>query len=279
LILGLIHNELLVISGRWRSYIGFIGISILMPMILWGFSVGSEELHQDYARELGGTFMVVGTILNSFLATYIVMNFLWIHIPFLVTLAAGDSVAADGANGIFRITLTRPVSRLKILVSKLFASYIYTVALILFCAFWSLGVGSIVLGTGDLIVIDNGILILDESQAWIRMAFAFFLAICVMCTVATLCFMLSAMVNNSVGPIIGTMFLVIIGYMIQGIPLDIFEKMKPYVFVTYFNVWWDAFKDPIPWGDIVKKLSILGAYSLVFFGMAAFVFQRKDIKT
>lgn len=276
---GLIYNELLVITGRWRSYIGFIGISILMPLILWGFSVGSEELHSDYVRELGGTFIIVGSIFNSLLATYIIMNFLWIHIPFLVTLAAGDSVAADGANGIFRITLTRSVSRLKILISKLFASYLYTATLLIYCAFWSLGIGSLVLGSGDLIVIDNGILILDQSQAWIRMAFSFSLAILVMCMVATLCFMFSAMVNNSVGPIIGTMFLIIISYMIIGIPLDIFEKIEPYLFVTYFNVWWDAFKDPVPWGEIGKKLSILGAYSLVFFGLAAFVFFRKDIKT
>ena len=234
--LGLIHNELLVIAGRWRSYIGFIGISILMPLILWGFSVGGEELHRDYARELGGTFMVVGSILNSFLATYIIMNTLWIHIPFLVTLAAGDSVAADGANGIFRITLTRSVSRFKILVSKLMASYIYTALLLIFCALWSLGIGSIVLGTGDLIVIDNGILILDESQAWARMAFSFLLAILVMCMVATLCFMFSTMTNNAVGPIIGTIFLIIIGYMIMGIPLETFEKIEPYVFVKYFDV-------------------------------------------
>ena len=277
--LGLIHNELLVIAGRWRSYIGFIGISILMPLILWGFSVGGEELHQDYTRELGGTFMVVGSILNSFLATYIIMNTLWIHIPFLVTLAAGDSVAADGANGIFRITLTRSVSRFKILVSKLMASYIYTALLLIFCAFWSLGIGSIVLGTGDLIVIDNGILILDESQAWARMAFSFLLAILVMCMVATLCFMFSTMVNNAVGPIIGTIFLIIIGYMIMSIPLEIFEKIEPYVFVKYFNVWWDAFKDPIPWGEIGKKLGVLGAYSVACFGVATYVFLKKDIKT
>jgi ABC-2 type transport system permease protein len=277
--LRLIYNELLVITGRWRSYIGFIGISILMPLILWGFSQGGEELHQDYVRELGGTFMVVGSILNSFLATYIIMNTLWIHIPFLVTLAAGDSIAADGANGIFRITLTRSVSRIKILVSKLFATYIYTAALLIFCALWSLGIGSIVLGTGDLIVIDNGILILDESQAWIRMALSFSLAILVMWMVATLCFMFSAMVNNAVGPIIGTMFLIIICYMIIGIPLDIFEKMEPYIFVKYFNVWWDAFKDPIPWNEIGKKLGVLGVYSAACFGITAFVFLKKDIKT
>ncbi len=276
---GLIYNELLVITGRWRSYIGFIGISLLMPLILWGFSVGGEELHQDYTREFGGTFMVVGTIINSFLATYIIMNALWIHIPFLITLAAGDSVAADGANGIFRITLTRSVSRFKILVSKLLACYIYTAALLIFCAFWSLGIGSIVLGTGDLIVIDNGILILDESRAWIRMALSFSLAILVMCMVATLCFMFSTMVNNAVGPIIGTMFLIIISYMIIGIPLEIFEKIEPYVFVKYFNVWWDAFKDPIPWSEIVKKLSVLGVYTVSCFGIAVYVFLKKDIKS
>ncbi|MDP7564894.1 MAG: ABC transporter permease subunit [Candidatus Marinimicrobia bacterium] len=277
--LGLIQNELLIIIGRWRSYIGFIGISILMPLILWGFSVGGEELHQDYAKELGGTFMVVGSIINSFLATYVIMNTLWIHIPFLVTLAAGDSVAADGANGIFRITLTRSVSRFKILVSKLLASYIYTATLLIFCAFWSLGIGSFVLGTGDLIVIDNGILILDESQAWVRMAFSFSLAIFVMCMVATLCFMFSTMVSNAVGPIIGTMFLIIIGYMIIGIPLEIFEKIEPYIFVKYFNVWWDAFKDPIPWGEIGKKLGILGIYLVACFGIATYVFLKKDIKS
>tara|TARA_B100001079_G_scaffold130953_1_gene112297 strand:+ start:970 stop:1806 length:837 start_codon:yes stop_codon:yes gene_type:complete len=277
--LGLIQNELLIIIGRWRSYIGFIGISILMPLILWGFSVGGEELHQDYAKELGGTFIVVGSIINSFLATYVIMNTLWIHIPFLVTLAAGDSVAADGANGIFRITLTRSVSRFKILVSKLLASYIYTATLLIFCAFWSLGIGSFVLGTGDLIVINNGILILDESQAWVRMAFSFSLAIFVMCMVATLCFMFSTMVSNAVGPIIGTMFLIIIGYMIIGIPLEIFEKIEPYIFVKYFNVWWDAFKDPIPWGEIGKKLGILGIYLVACFGIATYVFLKKDIKS
>jgi len=277
--LGLIQNELLIIIGRWRSYIGFIGISILMPLILWGFSVGGEELHQDYAKELGGTFMVVGSIINSFLATYVIMNTLWIHIPFLVTLAAGDSVAADGANGIFRITLTRSVSRFKILISKLLASYIYTATLLIFCAFWSLGIGSFVLGTGDLIVIDNGILILDESQAWVRMVFSFSLAIFVMCMVATLCFMFSTMVSNAVGPIIGTMFLIIIGYMIIGIPLEIFEKIEPYIFVKYFNVWWDAFKDPIPWGEIGKKLGILGIYLVACFGIATYVFLKKDIKS
>jgi len=277
--LGLIYNELLVITGRWRSYIGFIGISILMPLILWGFAYGSENLQSDYTRGFEGSFMIVGSIINTFLATYIIMNAMWIHIPFLITLAAGDSVAADGSNGIFRLTLIRPVSRLKILLSKLLASYIYSAALVIFCAFWSLGIGSLILGTGDLIVIDKGILILEESQVWIRMLLSFSLAIVVMCMVATLCFMFSSMVDNGVGPIIGAMFLIIVGYIIIAIPLDFFKKIEPYVFVSYFNIWIDAFKDPIPWLVIGKKLIVLIGYSIIFFGIAAYVFLNKDIKS
>jgi len=44
-------------------------------------------------------------------------------------------------------------------------------------------------------------------------------------------------------------------------------------------VWIDAFKDPIPWGDIIRKLGILIFHSTLFFGIAAVVFLHKDIKT
>jgi len=277
--IGLIHNELLKITGRWRSYIGFIGIAILMPLILWGFSYGGGEIHDKYARELGDSFLVVGSIFNAFLATYIVMNAFWIHMPFLVALAAGDAVAAEGSSGTFRIILTRSTSRIKILFSKLFATWIYTALLILFLAFMSLGIGSLWLGSGDLIVFDKGILILDQSEAWVRMALSFGLAIFVMCVVATLCFMFSAMVDNGIGPIVGAIFLIVIGYIIMAIPIDLFEKMEPYIFVTYFDVWQQAFKDPIPWDRITKSLGILTLYTAGFIGISIAVFLKRDIKS
>ena len=277
--IGLIYNELLKITGRWRSYIGFIGIAILMPLILWGFSYGGGEIHDEYASQLGDSFIVVGSIFNAFLATYIVMNAFWIHMPFLVTLAAGDAVAAEGAAGTFRIILTRSTSRLKILFAKLFATWIYTAVLILFLAFMCLGIGSLWLGTGDLIVFDKGILILDQGEAWIRMALSFGLAILVMCVVSTLCFMFSSMVNNGIGPIVGSIFLIVIGYIIMAIPIEIFEKMEPYIFVTYFDVWQHAFRDPIPWDRIGKSLGILFLYTASFIGVSIAVFLNRDIKS
>lgn len=277
--LMLIKNELIKISGKWRSFIGFFAIAVLMPLILWGFKVGGGQIHREMTHQLEGVFTTVGTLFNGFLATYIVMNFLWVHIPFLVMLVAGDVVAGEGAAGTFRIYLTRPISRWKILLSKLFATYIYTAILILFFALMSLGLGSLWLGTGDLMIIHKGILILPPETAWLRFALSFLFAIGVMSVVATLCFMFSSMVNNGIGPIIGAMAVMIVFLAISSIPLDLFEKIKPFLFTTYFDIWKKAFHNPIPWSNIGKSLLILFAYSLGFLGVSFSVFTRKDILT
>lgn len=275
----LIKNELIKISGKWRSYIGFIAMAVLGPLILWGFSVGGGDIHREMTRQLQDSFIIVGSIFNGFLATYIVMNFLWVHIPFLVMLVAGDVVAGEGAAGTFRIYLTRPVSRAQVLGAKLLATYIYTAVLILFFALMSLGVGTLWLGSGDLIVLHQGILILPPETAWLRFALSFTFAILTMEVVATLGFMFSTMVNNGIGPIIGAMAVLIIGLALSNIPLDLFREIRPYLFTSYLDIWRKAFYDPIPWGEIGKDLLILATYTAAFLGISFAVFTRKDILT
>jgi ABC-2 type transport system permease protein len=207
------------------------------------------------------------------------MNFLWVHIPFLLMLVAGDVVAGEGAAGTFRITLIRRISRFQILIAKLIATYLYTIILITFFAIMSLGLGSLWLGIGDLVVFDKGILIIPQEMAWARFALAFVFATFVMLVVTTLCFMFSSMVNNGIGPIIGAMSIIIIGLAIANIPIDIFEKISPYIFTSYFDIWQKAFSDPIPWRDIGNDAIILTIYMLVFVIIGTVQFIRKDIST
>jgi ABC-type transport system involved in multi-copper enzyme maturation permease subunit len=89
--------------------------------------------------------------------------------------------------------------------------------------------------------------------------------------------MFSAMVNNGIGPIIGAMLIIIIGYLVKAIPLDFFDRIEPFMIVSYFDVWLDAFRDPIPWSDIWNKLTILSLFSASFYGIAVYVFLKKDI--
>lgn len=275
----LVGNEIIKIFGKKRSLLGFLALAILMPLIIWGFSKGATGIEQDIIRQLEGSFIIVGSVFNGFLVTYITMNFLWVHIPFLIMLVAGDVVAGEGAAGTFRITLTRRVSRFQILIAKLIATYLYTILLIIFFALMSLGLGSLWLGVGDLVVFDEGILILPQEMAWARFALAFVFATFVMLVVTTLCFMFSSMVNNGIGPIIGAMSIIIIGLAIANIPIDIFEKISPYIFTSYFDIWQKAFFDPIPWGDIGNDAIILTVYMLVFIIISTIHFIRKDIST
>ena len=275
----LIGIEIIKIFGKKRSMLGFLALAVLMPLIIWGFSKGATGIEQDIMHQLEGSFIIVGSIFNGFLVTYITMNFLWVHIPFLIMLVAGDVVAGEGAAGTFRIILTRRVSRFKILIAKLIAAYLYTIILILFFAIMSLGLGSLWLGIGDLVVFDEGILILSQEVAWARFALAFVFAIFVMLVVTTLCFMFSSMVNNGIGPIVGAMAIIIIGLALANIPIDIFEKISPYLFTSYFDIWQKAFFDPIPWRDIGNDAIVLTIYTLVFLIISTVQFIRRDIST
>ncbi|MFC1527357.1 ABC transporter permease [Candidatus Neomarinimicrobiota bacterium] len=279
MLLKLVDIELIKIFGKVRSMLGFLALAILMPLIIWGFSKGATGIEQDITRQLGDSFIIIGSIFNGFLVTYITMNFLWVHIPFLLMLVAGDVVAGEGAAGTFRIILTRRISRFQILIAKLIATYIYTIILITFFVITSLGLGSLWLGVGDLVVFDQGILILPQEMAWARFALAFLFASFVMIVVVTLCFMFSSMVNNGIGPIIGAMAIIIIGLAIANIPIDIFEKISPYLFTSYFDIWQKAFFDPIPWGDIGNDALILAIYTMIFISISIIQFVRKDIST
>ena len=279
MLIKLIGIELIKIFGKKRSLLGFLALAVLMPLIIWGFSKGATGIERDIMRQLEGSFIIVGSIFNGFLVTYITMNFLWVHIPFLIMLVAGDVVAGEGAAGTFRIILTRRVSRVKILIAKLIATYLYTIILIIFFMIMSLGLGSLWLGIGDLVVFDEGILILAQEMAWARFALAFVFATFVMLVVATLCFMFSSMVNNGIGPIVGAMAIIIIGLAIANIPIDIFEKISPYIFTSYFDIWQKAFFDPIPWRDIGNDAIVLTIYTLVFIIISTVQFIRKDIST
>ncbi len=279
MLIKLIGIEIIKIFGKKRSLLGFLALAVLMPLIIWGFSKGATGIERDIVRQLESSFIIVGSVFNGFLVTYITMNFLWVHIPFLIMLVAGDVVAGEGAAGTFRITLIRRISRFQILIAKLIATYFYTILLITFFALMSLGLGSLLLGVGDLVVFDEGILILSQEMVWIRFALAFVFATFVMLVVTTLCFMFSSMVNNGIGPIIGAMAIIIIGLAIANIPIDIFEKISPYIFTSYFDIWQKAFFDPIPWKDIGNDAIILTIYMLGFIIISTVQFTRKDIST
>jgi ABC-2 type transport system permease protein len=273
----LLYYELLKIFKKWRTYIGFIAIGVLVPLIEVALYFTGEGMMDGMTRGLQQDFLLIGNLFNGWFITHLIMNSLWIHIPFLICLVAGDVLAGEATAGTFRILLIRPASRTKVLISKYFATLLYTTSLIVFLGILSLGLGLLLLGNGDLIVFSNGILVLPSDDLLWRFLLSFMLATFSMWVVASLSFFFSSFVENAIGPIIGTMAVIIILFILGNLPYEFFTNMKPYLFTTYFGAWQLMFDDPINWSDVGLNVAVLGGYLLLFFLPSLYIFKKKDI--
>src|ERR1035437_1216800 len=156
----LVRVELYKIFKKWRTYIGFIAIAVLVPVLQLPMLAEGERSLDFMTRNLQQSFVFVGNLLNGYLISYIILNSLFIHIPFLIALVAGDLLAGEATAGTYRLLITRPVSRFKILSSKFLSGIIYTNLLVLWLAFISIGLGIIIFGVGELIVIKSSSIVI-----------------------------------------------------------------------------------------------------------------------
>lgn len=275
--LTLIRYELIKTYRKLRTYIGFGLISILTPIVYWGFAQGGEDMVRGMTRGLQNDFLFVGTLFNGWFVAHLVMNALMIHVPFLIVLVAGDIFAGEATGGTFRMILTRPPSRTRIFLVKLKSTMIYTYSLVFFLALVSIGLGIMFFGSGDLLALHEGITILPRNELWWRFLLAYALAGWSMCIVASLGMLFSTIVENAIGPIVGAMAVVILFFILGNLPFEFFETIKPFLFTTYTDVWRQAFTEPIDWQTIVRSSLSLGLFFVVFIVSSWAIFTRKDV--
>lgn len=274
---AILGNELIKTFLKWRTYIGFLAIIVLVPVVQVALKLEGGGMVTRMTRGLAQDFFLVGNLFNGYFITYFIMNSLWVHIPFLIALVAGDQLAGEATGGTFRLLLIRPASRTKILVHKYVTTLLYSFTLVAFLAILSIGLGLALFGPGDLLVPGRTLTILPKVEIPARMVLAFGLATWSMWCVASLAFLFSSLVENAIGPIIATMAVIIIFFVLSNIQTEFFESLKPYLFTTYFTIWQKAFEDPIPWETILHHGAILAAFSVGFFAVTWYIFVRKDV--
>lgn len=273
----LIINELVKVLKRKRTYISFLLIGILIPFIVGAISNGGTTLEKSIYGQLSDSFFFIGSLLNGYLATYIIIAVLINHMPFLSTIIASDIFSGEYSRSTFRMYLTRPVSRTKVLFSKVIVVLAYTSILMGFFFLYSLIISMLWLGTGELAVFHKGILLLSGDEVIQRFVLAFLISNYVMLTVSLLCLLISAISKNSVTPIIITISIVFVGTAITYIPIELFKLINPYLFTGYINSFLRAFHDPIPWSHMASLLITCTAWSTLFIFLSLFFFNKKDI--
>ncbi len=272
------YNELLKIAYKPRSYIGLGGIVLIIAIILFAMKVDGMLYISLITGQFEQSLLFEGNILNGNLIAFIIIQMLIIHVPLLIAFVTGDLVSGESAMGTIRLLLTKPISRFTILLSKFFASCIYTFIVTLCLAFMSVVLGKLIFGTGDLMVLkSDGLVVFQENDINWRFFYAFMIAFLSLVTVATLALTLSCFSENSIGPIVSTMGIILLFTIIGSMDVPIFDSIRPYLFTTHMAAWRYFFDDPLNYTQIIYSIIILLSHIAVLLLIAFLKFSKKDI--
>jgi ABC-2 type transport system permease protein len=273
----LIRIELFKIFSKGRTYIGFGAIFLIILFIQLGIYVEGQNVFDFITQQLGQTFQFEGNVINGYLISYIVLNTLWIHVPILVALVSGDLISGEANKGTFRLLLTRPISRTKLLIAKFLAGWTYTVLLVVFMTITGLGMGLLIFGKGDLMVFRESINFFAADELPWRFASAHLFGMLSMTVVASLAFMLSAFSENSIGPIIGSVAIIIGVTIISTIGFTWMKHINPYLFTTYLSGWQLFFDYELNTSKLIQSILVQVVYLSLFLTISIVYFRKKDI--
>jgi ABC-2 type transport system permease protein len=291
---NLLQIELFKIFKRPRTYISFAAIAAMILIIQLGLKFDGESYLQLMMSGISDSFYIpYGLILNGYLVAFVILNTLLIHVPLLVALVAGDVVAGEANMGTLRMLMTKPVSRTELMLVKFAASVIYTVTLLIWMALLALFLSILFFGTNDMLIARNSVMeqIQRSDVLWRYMA-AFGYAAVALSTVAALAFLLSVLAENSIGPIVSTISIVIVLTILSEMKIPMYDDtIKPYLFTSHMLAWKGFFYskasadgraicgsiENLP--AIMRSLGILLTYIVLFVSAAILIFRKKDILT
>ena len=270
--------ELYKIFKKPRTYIAFAAIGLIILLIQTAMYADGEAYMEFMLQNINAAFDIEGKKMNGYFIFYLILHTLLVHVPLLICLVAGDAVAGEANMGTLRLLVAKPVSRTSLLVSKFIAASIYTLLLLTFMAVLGL-LGSVTLfGVSDLMVQKSDMFILiDKSDVLWRYVAAYGFAALSMITVAALAFLFSVFADNSIGPIIGAMSVVIVATILTTMDIPVFYALKPYLFTNHMLNWKGFFDRPVDVREVLKSATVLLFHIVLFVSLAVYFFRKKDV--
>jgi ABC-2 type transport system permease protein len=229
-----------------------------------------------------------------------------VFLPVSVAVVAGDAIAGEAASGTLRYLLVRPVSRTRLLVSKLLAVTTFTLFAVIAVTVTSYLIGVFLLGHGAPVSVGGGgggglagpgagssggaptagvqagssVTSLSGApltllQLGERVALAVAFITVSMLGVAAIALFLSTIADSALGAAIGALAVLVASEVL--VALNAASVVQPYLPTRYWLAWIDFFRQPIFWRDIQRGFAIQAVYVAVFLAAAWANFSSKDI--
>ncbi len=287
---SLVQVELYKIFKRPRTYIAFGAVAALIGIIQFGLKLDGKSYLDFMLNDLSSSLEIDGKILNGYLVCYVMLQLLLVHVPLLIALIAADMISGEANMGTLRLLLIKPYSRTTLLLAKFIAATIYTLLLLVWLAILALFGSMLLFGTDDMFLLKTSyVVLLKESDVFWRYIGAFGFAALAMTTVASLGFFLSVFAENSIGPIVATMSVIVFFTILSTLNIPIFNLIKPYLFTTHMIGWKEFFDIKVNDSNeaiigsiqnpdkIIKAAVVLFVHTIGFFVATVLVFRKKDI--
>ena len=289
---AILRIELFKIFKRPRTFISFGAIAIIVLLVQLALKVNGKDFIELYTDSQSDTFYIpYDKMVNGYFVCVAVLHMILIHVPLLIALIAGDMISGEANLGTLRLLGSKPVTRTELILAKFSASSVYVILLLIWMAFLALFGSILLFGKGDLVVFKemDWHQMNDYDVLW-RFFAAFIFAALALTTIAEMAMMFSVFSENSLGPIVATVCVVIVFTIIQQLKVPLFEQtINPWSFTTHMLGWKGFFyveksadgttidgsiENPTA---LVRSAMILIGYIVLYLGVTIWYFRKKDI--
>jgi ABC-2 type transport system permease protein len=281
-----LKGELVKLFGKKRTYIGFSMLFLAQGLIigLLRFYPPAYRSLQRGIEESG--FMGVQYLSMLTVATIMAFVLAYTLLPLYVALVGGDLVCKETEDGTLRMILSRPISRVRLLILKWIAGVIFSVVLVTALAAGGLFFSALTFPTDgslfanlpdDQNVGTTNLGLFGFSDGMTRFLFAHLLMVSKSVAIMSLAFMFSCWNMKPAAAAILALSAILIDRILMEIPY--FHDLKEYFLGYHLNLWQTLFYQHIWWWRVGESLSILTGLSLTFLIIGICVFQVRDIKS
>ena len=275
-----LKSELWKLFGKKRTYIG-TGMFLLLQVIIVLWLKYDKRVAARIARGISDNgFLITHYLTNLTIVGITLMPIGYFLLALYSALVGGDLVAKEAEDGTLRMILSRPVSRLRLILLKWLAGAIFSLALVVALGVFGTLFTRIFYPSGAMFVLldrERTFSAFEGWTAWERLATVHLAMSVEACTIMTLAFMFSCFnIKPATATILAISFF-FINLILDSLPY--LQDYKEWFLVEHLYLWTSFFREPIPWWRVGESLSVLAGYNLTFLVIGCAVFQMRDIKS
>lgn len=274
-----LYGELWKLFARKRTYIGFGAFFALEVLILILFQLPKVQRSFRHLMEQAG-YVFEGYFSGVTLAFQILYWTVFLLGGLYIALVGGDIVAKEVEDGTMRMTLCRPVSRLRVLALKYVASLIYTASLTIFIGLSALAIGLLRQGTGGFFAfqpLQKLFALYEFGPGLQRYLCSLPMLGLTLVSVTSLAFMFSCFNMKPVSATICTLTYFTTDNIFRNIPY--FDSLKQWFITSHVETWYNIYRSPVPWSRMVEDYAYLIGVDATFVIIGVVAFSVRDFKS